>query len=206
MGTPFPLHKRGRSPQIFGRCLLWPNGWVDEAGTWHGGTWGPSPLPQRGPEFPPQYLAHFYCGQTAGCIRMPLGMDVGLSPGDFVLDGDPFPLQGRGAPPIFGPCLLWPNGWMDQDAKMGGTLPNFRPTSVVAKRLLGSWCHFHTEVGLGIRDIVFDVDPATPRKKVHTHPTKFLAHVYCGQMVRWMKTPLGTEVDCGSCHIVHSEP
>jgi len=41
---------------------------------------------------------------------MPLGMDVGLSPGDFVLDGDPALLQ------IFGPCLLWPNGWMDQDA------------------------------------------------------------------------------------------
>jgi len=30
---------------------------------------------------------------------MPLGMEVGLSPGDFVLDGDP-------APQIFGPCLL----------------------------------------------------------------------------------------------------
>jgi len=26
-----------------------------------------------------------------------------------------------------------------------------------------------TEVGLGLRDIVFDVDPATPRKR-HTHP------------------------------------
>ena len=25
----------------------------------------------------------------AGCINMPLGMEVGLSPGDFVLDGDP---------------------------------------------------------------------------------------------------------------------
>ena len=40
---------------------------------------------------------------------MPLGMDVGLSPGDFVLDGDPvFPFQQRGgAPfPIFGPFLL----------------------------------------------------------------------------------------------------
>jgi len=51
-----------------------------------------------------------------------------------------------------------------------------------------------TEVGLVLRDTVFDVDPANPRKKGHTHPTKFLAHVYCGQMVGWMKTPLGTEV------------
>ena len=36
---------------------------------------------------------------------MPLGMEVGLSPGDFVLDGDwgPNPLPKRGAPsPILG--------------------------------------------------------------------------------------------------------
>jgi len=33
-----------------------------------------------------------YCGQTAGWIKMVLGMEVGLSPGDFVLDGDPAPL------------------------------------------------------------------------------------------------------------------
>jgi len=39
-----------------------------------------------------------------------------------------------------------------------------------------------TEVGLDLRDIVFDVDPTTPRKKGHTHPVQFLAHVYCGQM------------------------
>jgi len=45
---------------------------------------------------------------------MPLGMEVGLGPGDFVFGGDP---GKKGTPhPIFGPCLLWPNGWMDQDA------------------------------------------------------------------------------------------
>jgi len=43
----------------------------------------PAPCPQKGAESPPN--AHFYCGQTAGCIKMPLGMEVGLSPGDFVL-------------------------------------------------------------------------------------------------------------------------
>ena len=57
-----------------------------------------------------------------------------------------------------------------------------------------------TEVGLGLRDIVFDVDPATPRR--HTHPHPILAHVYCGQIAGWMKTPLGTEVDHGPGHIV----
>jgi len=35
----------------------------------------------------PQFLAHICCGQTAGCIKMPLGMQEGLGPGDFVLDG-----------------------------------------------------------------------------------------------------------------------
>jgi len=35
-----------------------------------------------------------YCGQTVEWIRMPLGMDVGLGPGDIVLDGDPAPPKG----------------------------------------------------------------------------------------------------------------
>jgi len=30
-----------------------------------------------------------YCGQTVGCINMPLGVAVGLSPGDIVLNRDP---------------------------------------------------------------------------------------------------------------------
>ena len=43
-----------------------------------------------------------------------------------------------------------------------------------------------TKVGLGLHEIVFDVDPATPRKG-HTHPHPILADVYCGQMAGWMK-------------------
>jgi len=61
-------------------------------------------------------------------------------------------------------------------------------------------CNIGTEVGLDLRDIVFDLDPAP--EKGHTHPTQFLAHVYCGQMAGWMKTPLGTEVELGPGHIV----
>ena len=53
-----------------------------------------------------------------------------------------------------------------------------------------------------LRDIVFDVRPSYPQNKGHTHPTQFLAHVCCGQMAGWMKTPLGTEVDLGPGHIV----
>jgi len=110
-GTPLsPPQKGGAAlPQIFGRCLLWPNGWMDEAGTWHGGRpqprrlcvrMGPSPLPRRGPSPLPNFRPSFYCGQTAGCIKMPFGIDVGLSPGDFVLDGDPVPSAKRGRSPL----------------------------------------------------------------------------------------------------------
>jgi len=50
-------------------------------------------------------------GQTAGWIRMPVGTEVGLGPDDIVLDGDPALLRkGAEQPPLFGPCLLWPNG------------------------------------------------------------------------------------------------
>jgi len=45
----------------------------------------------------------------AGWIKIPLGMDVGLSPSDIVLDGDPAPLP-----------------------KKGQSSPNFRPMSIVA--------------------------------------------------------------------------
>ena len=62
----------------------------------------------------PQFSAHLYCGQTAGCIKMPLGMEVGLRPGDFVLDGETAPTPKGAEPPLFGPRLLWPNGWMDE--------------------------------------------------------------------------------------------
>ena len=34
----------------------------------------------------PHFLAHVYCGQMAGWIKMPLGTEVGLSAGDNVLD------------------------------------------------------------------------------------------------------------------------
>jgi len=124
-GDPVFPPKRGRraSPKIFGPRLLRPNGWMDEAGTWHRGRpqprrlcvrWGPSPLPPK----PPQISAHFYCGQTAACIKMPLGIELGLGLGDFVLDGDPAASSPKGA-----------------------QTPNFRPIPVAAKWLHGSRCH-----------------------------------------------------------------
>jgi len=38
---------------------------------------------------PTQFLAHVYCGQTAGWMKMPLGTEVDLGPGHIVLDGVP---------------------------------------------------------------------------------------------------------------------
>jgi len=49
------------------------------------------PLPQR--RTAPQFAAHVCCGQMAAWIKMLLGMELGLGPGDFVLDGDPSPPQ-----------------------------------------------------------------------------------------------------------------
>ena len=139
MGTPLPLPKKGWSPQIFGHCLLSPNVWMDQDGTWHGDRpqprqlcvrWGPSPLPKKG-RSPPQYSAHIYCGQTAGCIKMPLGTEVGLSPGDFVFDGDPATPRKRGTPsPTQFLAHVWPNGWMDEDATWFGSRPRPRPRCI----------------------------------------------------------------------------
>jgi len=75
----------------------------------------PAP-PQKGGTAP-DCLAHVCCGQTAGWIKMPLGTMVGLGPGNIVLDADPDQPQGAQPP------------------------PQFRPMSVVAKRLEGSRCH-----------------------------------------------------------------
>ena len=65
----------------------------------------------------------------AGWIKMPLGMQVGLSPDDIVLDGDPTPTHQKGghsSPHICGPCLLWPNSWMDSDATWYEGMPWLR--------------------------------------------------------------------------------
>jgi len=39
-------------------------------------------------------------------------------------------------------------------------------------------------------------------EKGHTHPTQFLAHVYCDQTAGWMKTPLRAKVYLGPGHFV----
>jgi len=77
---------------------------------------GPSPILQKG-HSPHFIFRSVSVGQTAGWIKMSLGTEVALSPGDIVLDDDPTPSQKRwySSPTLFG-HILWPNGWMDQDA------------------------------------------------------------------------------------------
>jgi len=117
----------------------------------------------------PQFSAHVYCGKMVGWIKMALGMEVGLGPCHILLDRHPAILPKRGQnPQIFGPCLLWPNGWMHQDA---------------------TW--YGMEVGLSPGDFV-RCRPTSPSKKAAEPP--IFAHVYCDQTAGWIKMPLGTEV------------
>ena len=67
-----------------------------------------------------------YCGQTVGRIKMKLGVQVGLGPGHIVLDEHPAPPPPKGRTPNFRPYLLWPNGWMHQDATCYGGMPQPR--------------------------------------------------------------------------------
>jgi len=86
--------------------------------TWHGRRTRPGhtvlngdPAAAQKGHSPPQFSAHVYCVQIAGWIKMPLGTEVGLGPGDIVFDGDPTTPKGT-HPPIFGPFLLWPSWGM----------------------------------------------------------------------------------------------
>jgi len=104
---------------------------MDQDATWYGGRprptrhcvrWRPSPPPLKGHTQPSQFSANVRCGQTAGWTKMPIVMEIGLGPGDFVFDGDLATPRKKAHPPhpIFGPCLLWPNGLMDQNATWYG--------------------------------------------------------------------------------------
>ena len=83
------------------------------------------------------------------------------------------------SPRIFRPCLLWPNGWIDQDA-----------TWYYGR----SWPGQHS-VSCGHGSI---------RKG---HSPQILAHVCCNQVAGWIKMPLGTKVGLSPGHILlHGDP
>jgi len=115
----------------------------------------PQTAPPMGTAY--QFSAQVCCGQTAGWIKMPLGREVDLGPGDIALDGDPVPR--RGAAPQFSThvSLDQTTGWMkmpdgtevgptgaEQPSPLFGSClfwPNGRPS-----QLLLSTCLFVYEI------------------------------------------------------------
>jgi len=98
-----------------------------------------------------------YYGQTAGRIKMKLGMQVGL--GHIVLDSDLAP-----PPPT---KKKWHSPRFSAHVYCGQT---------------AGWITFGTEVGLvlGPGDIGVRWGPAAPKTG---HARQFSAHIYCGQTV-----------------------
>jgi len=118
-GDTAPLPKKATEPSTIGPSLLWPNGWMHQ----HmplgmevrlspcDFVLDGDPATSEGAE-PTQFST-----QTAAWIKIPLGTEVGLSLRDIVFDVQTqLQPEKRAHPPspIFGPCLLWPNGWMDE--------------------------------------------------------------------------------------------
>jgi len=169
------------------------------------------PLPKGGGS--PQFSAHLYCAQTAGCIKMPLCTEVGLDPSDTVRWGPSTPpkkgalSRGGAEPPIFGPCLLWPNVWHGgrprpcphcvRWAPSSPSPKGAQPLPIFGQRLLcpNGWIYQDATWYGGKprpkRDCVIR-GPISPSTKRGAQPSpQFLAHVYCGQTVVWIKIKLG---------------
>ena len=142
--------------------VLWPNGWMDQDEAWSELGLGPGQ----------KFSAHVYCGQTAGWMKLVLGMEVGLSPGDFVLDGDPVPFPQKGVMPS----------------------PQYSAHFYCGQTARCIKMPFGMDVGLSPGDFVLDRDPVLPPNKgAEPHP-QFSAHFYCAQTVGCIKMPLGMEV------------
>jgi len=187
-------------PSLCNVGVLWPNSWTDQDETWqaskprlwpHCVRWGPSsPSPK---EHSPRFSAHTWhfdpSSQMAGWIEMPLGSNVGHDRSDIVLDGEPAPPPKKGAqpPPIFGPCLLWPNNWMNQDATLYEYRPRPRPHCATWRisfhpqwgtppifycSQTAGWIKMslYTEIGLGPSHIVLD---GTQLPQKGPQPTNF---------------------------------
>ena len=73
--------------------------------------------------------------------------------------------------------------------------------SVVVKRLGGLRCHLVWRFS-SAQATLCSMVTQLPQKKGHTHPTQFLAHVYCDQTAGWIKMPLGKKVNLGPGDVV----
>jgi len=106
----------------------------------------PLPLPKRGAD-PPNFRPMFIATKTAGWMKLALGMEIGLSPGDFVLDGDPAP------PP-----------------KRAPHSPQFSAHFYCGQMAAYIKMPLGIELGLGPGDFVLDGDPASSLPKGHRPP------------------------------------
>jgi len=162
----------------------------------------------------------------AGWIKMPLGMELGLGLGDFVLDEDPaLPSPKRGRSPQFWAYVYCSQraGWikmalgmkvglghrpghivLDGDPaplpKKWHSLPKFSAHFCCGQTAVCIRIPLGTEGGLSLGNFVLDRDPASPPLKGYS--PQFSVNVRCRETAGWMKTPLGAEVDLGSGHIV----
>jgi len=107
--------------------------------------------PQKKGTAPHPILARVYCGQTAGWIKIPLGTEVNLGPGDVVLDGvtDLHVYCGQTAGCIkilpgtevdLGPGHIALDGSPAPPRKGHRPSPSFRPVSIVATVAHLSYC------------------------------------------------------------------
>jgi len=97
----------------------------------------PAPLPQKGAQQPPHFLADVHCGQTALWIKVPLDMEVGLGAGHIVLDREPAPPPKKGTVPQFSAhvCCGQMPGWIKMTLGMEVGLS---PAHIVLDGKLGS--------------------------------------------------------------------
>jgi len=147
---------------------------MDQDEAWHAGR--PRPWPHcviRGPSSPSPRR-----GQTPNFCPIPMAAKRLDDQDATWYGGRPRPKQryvtrrttfslprtGGRAPPIFEPCLLWPNGWMDLDANWYGDRPRPRPHCA-------EW------------------GPSSPPKKGHSRQCS--AYVYCGQTDGWIRMSIG---------------
>ena len=100
-----------------GQRLRRPNGWMDQDATWYGGgprprphyaRWGPSSSSSKKGEHSPELSVHVCCGQTAGWIKMPFGMEVQrrLRPRPHCVRWGRRSLKKGAELPVCGPCSL----------------------------------------------------------------------------------------------------
>jgi len=128
--------------------------------------------PRKKAHPPKPILAHVYCGQMVGWIKMPLNWYGGKRrPRQRCVRWGRSSLLKGAQLPVFGSCLLCPNGWMDEDANWYGSRPQPRPHCI--RR-----------------------GPSSPRKKHHSPPPLF------GPCLLWRRSPISAIAEILFCSLI----